>query len=73
MEARTTHLFLVRIGMKRLNRSLVLQAEMISMEASWWKKKFLPTGMKFFLSFHHPPWINDLPLAPLALSRIQSR
>jgi hypothetical protein len=70
MEARTTHIFLVRIGMKRLNQSPVLQAQMLSMEASRWKKKFLPTGMRFFLSFHHPPWINDRPLAPLALSRI---
>jgi hypothetical protein len=71
--ARTTHPPLIRIGMRRLNRSPILQAQRVSMEVVRWKRKFRPTGRKFFLSCRQPPWNNDRPLAPPPLSRSQPR
>jgi hypothetical protein len=48
----STHLPLIRIGMRRLNRSPFLQEQRVSMEVVWWKRKFC-------LSCLQPPGNND--------------
>jgi hypothetical protein len=72
-QAGTIQVPLGKIGLHRLNMSLVLPTLRVSMVDARWKKKFRPIGRNFYLSYRQPPWRTSPPPAPPVPFRSQLR